>query len=308
MSAADPLDPLPSPSPRSGSFSAPAWDLGPRVLTPPGRPLVMGILNVTVDSFYAASRHIDPESVGRAAAAMAAAGADLLDLGAESSRPGADPVDPARELACLLPALAAVRERTDLPVSIDTVRAATARAALAAGADAVNDISAARHDPEMLATVAAAGRGLVLMHMQGTPRTMQAAPRYDDVVAEVAAFLAARAAAAVAAGIPAARVLVDPGIGFGKSEAHNFSLLAALRAVAGRHGLLLGASRKSFLRSLRGPAPEDRLGGSLAALAAAQANHATVVRVHDVAASVQFLDTLAAIESAQPEVERTRGA
>lgn len=298
MSAAPSFAPPPSPSPRSGSFSAPAWDLGRRVLAPPGRPLVMGVLNVTTDSFYTASRHSDPAAVAAAAAAMAADGADLLDLGAESSRPGADPIDPARELDALLTALAAVRECTDLPVSIDTVRAATARAALAAGADAVNDISAATHDPELLAVVAAAGRGLVLMHMQGTPRTMQAAPRYDDVVAEVAAFLAARAAAAVAAGIPATRVLVDPGIGFGKTVAHNFSLLAALRAVAGDHGLLLGASRKSFLRGMRGPAPEDRLGGSLAALAAAQAGHATVVRVHDVAASVQFLDTLAAIDAA----------
>ncbi len=296
MSCAVPLDR--SPGPRPGSFSAPAWDLGRVVLSPPGRPLVMGILNLTADSFYAASRLADPEAAAEAALAMAAAGADLLDLGAESSRPGADPIGPAREQACLLPALAAVRRRTDLPVSIDTVHASTARAALAAGADAVNDISAATHDPEMLGVVAAAGRGLVLMHMQGTPRTMQADPRYDDVVAEVAAYLAGRAAAALDAGIPAARVLVDPGIGFGKTVAHNFSLLAALREVAGGRGLLLGASRKSFLRGIRGPAPEDRLGGSLAALAAAYAGGATVVRVHDVAASVQFLDTLAAIDAA----------
>ncbi len=288
----------PSPGPRPGSFWAPSWDLGRILLTPPGRPLVMGILNLTADSFYAASRHADPEAAAEVALAMAAAGADLLDLGAESSRPGADPVGPEREQACLLPALAAVRRRTDLPLSVDTVHAATARAALDAGADAVNDISAATLDPGMLPAVAAAGRGLVLMHMQGTPRTMQTDPRYDDVVAEVAAYLQGRLAAARQAGIPEARVLVDPGIGFGKTVAHNFALLAALRDLAGGHGLLLGASRKSFLRGLRGPAPEDRLGGSLAALAAAHAGGATVVRVHDVAASVQFLDTLAAIDAA----------
>jgi len=254
--------------------------------------------DLTADSFYAASRQANADEVAAAAQAMAAAGADLLDLGAESSRPGADPVDPSREQERLLPALAAVRERTDLPVSIDTVHAATAHAALAAGADAVNDISAATHDPAMLGVVAAAGRGLVLMHMQGTPRTMQTDPRYDDVVTEVAAYLALRAAAALAAGIPATRVLVDPGLGFGKTVAHNFSLLAALREVAGGRGLLLGASRKSFLRGLRGPTPEDRLGGSLAALAAAHAGRATVVRVHDVTESVQFLDALAAIDAA----------
>jgi dihydropteroate synthase len=287
-----------SPGPRPGSFSAVAWDLGRVVLAPPGRPLVMGILNLTGDSFYCASRHADADAVARAAQAMAAAGADLLDLGAESSRPGARPVAPALEQERLLPALAALRAATDLPVSVDTVHADTARAALAAGADAVNDISAATHDAGMLGVVAAAGRGLVLMHMQGTPGTMQADPRYDDVVAEVAAYLGGRVDAALAAGIPASRVLVDPGIGFGKTVDHNFTLLASLRDVAGGRGLLLGASRKSFLRGLRGPDPEDRLGGSLAALAAAYAAGATAVRVHDVAASVQFLDTLATIDAA----------
>jgi len=258
----------------------------------------MGILNLTADSFYAASRLASPEAGAEAVLAMAEAGADLVDLGAESSRPGANPIDPSREQTCLLAALAAVRRLTDLPVSVDTVRAATAGAALAAGADAVNDISAATHDPGMLAMVAGAGRGLVLMHMQGTPRTMQVDPGYDDVVTEVAAYLDDRATAALDAGIPTARILVDPGIGFGKTVAHNFSLLAALREVAGGRGLLLGASRKSFLRGMRGPTPEDRLGGSLAALAAAYVGGATVVRVHDVAASVQFLDTLAAIDAA----------
>jgi dihydropteroate synthase len=296
MSDAPPFDQ--SPGPRPGSFQAPAWDLGRVVLRPPGRPLVMGILNLSADSFYAASRHADADAVADAALAMAQAGADLLDLGAESSRPGADSVGPAREQDRLLPAVAAVRRRTDLPVTVDTVHAATAHAALAAGADAVNDISAGTFDPGILGVVAAAGCGLVLMHMQGTPRTMQDDPRYHDVVADVAAYLAGRVAIALDAGIPAARMLVDPGIGFGKTVAHNFVLLASLRAVAGGRGLLLGASRKSFLRGLRGPTPEDRLGGSLAALAAAHAGGATVVRVHDVAASVQFLDTLAAIDAA----------
>lgn len=288
-------------------FHAPAWNLGARVLTPPGRPLVMGILNLTPDSFYAASRHVDAAAVADAAAAMAAAGADLLDLGAESTRPGAAPVSPAQERDRLLPALSAVRARTDLPLSVDTVNAETAAAALAAGAEAVNDISAATHDPAMLDLVARAGCGLVLMHMRGTPRTMQVDPRYDDVVAEVAAYLAARADAAQDAGVAAPRVLVDPGIGFGKTVAHNLALLASLPAVAGSRGLLVGASRKSFLRGFGGSAPEDRLGGSLAALAAAYAGGASVVRVHDVAASVQFLDALAAIAAESRPGGSTRG-
>lgn len=276
-------------------FRAPAWDLGRVVLQPAGRPLLMGIVNLTPDSFWAGSRAGDPDAAVELALRLAAEGADLLDLGAESSRPGATPVGAAEELARLLPVLRRLRPRTDLPLTIDTVRAATAAAALAEGADAVNDISAGTGDPAMLPLVAASRAGLVLMHMRGTPATMQDAPAYDDVVGEVAAWLAARAAAAEAAGIHPARITVDPGIGFGKTPGHNLALLRAGTAVAGGRALLVGASRKSFIGAVSGAAADERLPGSLAALAAAWRGGASVVRVHDVAASRQFLDVLAAI-------------
>ena len=275
----------------------PPWRLGRHELAPRRRPLVMGILNLTPDSFYPGSR-VDPAAAAARAREMAAAGADLLDLGAESSRPGADPVGAAEERRRLLPALAAVREAVDLPLTVDTYRAATADAALAAGADGVNDIAAGRADPEMLPLVAERGAGLVLMHMQGTPRTMQREPRYDDVVREVTDFLAERVATARAAGVPEAAIAVDPGIGFGKTLDHNLALLAHLREIAGGRPLLLGASRKSFIGMLTGAPVEQRLGGSLAAVATAWQHGAAVVRVHDVATTVQLLEVLAAVAEA----------
>jgi len=281
----------PAAAPATG---AAAFLLGPRALTPPGRPLVMGIRNATPDSFHAASR-VDAGEAADRALAMAEAGAELLDVGAESTRPGAAPVDADEELARVVPVLAAVRRVCDLPLTVDTRRASVARAALDAGADGVNDVSAGRDDPELLPLVAARGAGLVLMHMQGEPGTMQAAPAYDDVAAEVAAFLDARARAAVDAGVDPRRILVDPGIGFGKTLAHNLTLLRELRRVAGGRPCLLGASRKSFIGHLTGAGTADRLGGSLAAAAAAADAGAAVVRVHDVAETRQFLEVLAAI-------------
>lgn len=276
-------------------FRAPGWDLGRVRLVPAGRPLVMGIVNLTPDSFWAGSRAAEPEAAVELALRLAAEGADLLDLGAESSRPGALPVDAALEQQRLLPVLRRLRSRTDLPLTVDTTRAATATAALAEGADAINDITAGTGDPGLLPAVAAAGRGLVLMHMRGTPATMQDDPRYDDVVGEVAAWLAARAAAAEAAGVAPGRVAVDPGLGFGKTAAHNLKLLRRAGGVAGGRPLLIGASRKRFIGAVTGADTPDRLPGSLAALAAAWRAGASVVRVHDVAASRQFLDMLAAI-------------
>jgi dihydropteroate synthase len=276
----------------------PSWDLGRTTLAGPGRPLVMGILNLTPDSFYPDSRQGNITAAVAAARAMLAAGADLIDLGAESTRPGAQPVPPDVEQARVVPVIEALRRETDAALTVDTYRPATARLALAAGADAINDITGGRQ-PDMLSLVAEADRGLVLMHMQGEPRTMQADPRYADVVAEVASWLADRAAQAEAAGIATARLLVDPGIGFGKTLAHNLSLLANLDQVSGGRRLLLGASRKSFIAQLTGAAVADRLGGSLAAAAAAHAARAAVVRVHDVAATVQFLEVLAAVDRAR---------
>lgn len=276
-------------------FSAPGWNLGHRILTPEGRPLVMGIVNLTPDSFFAGSRAGDVAAAVDHALGLVAEGADLLDLGAESSRPGAEPVDPAEELDRLLPVLEALRSETDIPISVDTVRADTARAALAAGAEAINDISAGVLDEAMLPLAAEAGCGLVLMHMQGTPRTMQDDPRYHDVVPEVRGWLAARARLAEEAGVTADRVMVDPGIGFGKNLAHNLGLMKDLCEVAGGRPLLLGASRKRFIHGVTGAAVDDRLPGSLAAVAAAWHGGATMVRVHDVAATRQFLDVLMAI-------------
>lgn len=280
---------------REVPFRAPAWDLGRLVLAPAGRPLLMGIVNLTPDSFWEGSRAPDAGAAVDLALRLADEGADLLDLGAESSRPGSRPVDPAQELGRLLPVLRRLRPLTALPLTVDTVRAATAAAALEAGADAINDISAGTRDPGMLPCVARARAGLVLMHMQGTPETMQDAPGYADVVAEVSAWLAARCAAAEAAGVEPARIAVDPGIGFGKTPAHNLALLRAGTSVAGGRPLLVGASRKSFIGAVTGAGAAERLPGSLAALAAAWRAGAAVVRVHDVAASRQFLDVLAAI-------------
>jgi dihydropteroate synthase len=280
-------------------FPAPVWHHRRGILKPAGHPLVMGIINTTPDSFYAGSRHEGVQSAVTAALQMVADGADVLDLGAESSRPGSDPVDSATEQERLLPILEALRKRTDIPITVDTVRSDTARAALDAGADAINDISAGLMDPHMLPLAAEYGCGLILMHMQGMPRSMQDSPHYDDVIAEVANHLKCRAQAAEKAGINAACIMIDPGIGFGKQLSHNLTLLNNLGAVAGGRPMLLGASRKSFIAGIGlktgvSLPPADRLAGSLAALVPAFDQGISMVRVHDVAASIQFFKVLKA--------------
>ncbi|MCP4571185.1 MAG: dihydropteroate synthase [bacterium] len=254
----------------------------------------MGVINLTPDSFWAGSRPSGVEATVEHALALAAAGADLLDLGAESTRPGAGFVEPAAEQDRLLPVLETLRAATDLPLSVDTRHGATAAAALDAGADVINDIGGGG-DPDMFPLAATRDCGLVLMHMQGTPGTMQDAPTYGDVTAEVTGWLAARCRLAEDAGVPQARLVVDPGIGFGKTLDHNLALLRDLRAVAVGRPLLVGASRKSFIGMITGATVEERLPGSLAALGTAWSGGATVVRVHDVAASVQFLEVTRAI-------------
>jgi dihydropteroate synthase len=258
----------------------------------------MGIVNLTPDSFYPGSRHPDSAEAVTAALQMIAEGAEILDLGAESTRPGAESVGAAEEQRRLLPVLEQLRPQTEIPVTIDTFRASSAEATLAAGADGINDVSAGGLDPELLPVVAERRCGLVLMHMLGTPKTMQEDPRYDDVVATIAAYLASRSEAAEAAGVPATHIMVDPGIGFGKLLPHNLDLMTNLSRIAGGRPLLLGPSRKSFIAHLTGAEVQNRLGGSLAALTAAYLGGATAVRVHDVEASVQFLDTLAALHQA----------
>jgi len=243
---------------------------------------VMGVLNVTPDSFSDGGRYPDVPAAAAAGRAMAAAGADIIDIGGESTRPGADPVLPDEEAARVLPVVAALR---DLTLSIDTRHAAVAARALEAGADIVNDVSAGA-DADMFTVAAEHAAGLVLMHMRSDPRTMQAAPTYDDVVGEVEAYLLERAAAAEAAGVARDRIWIDPGIGFGKTLEHNLDLLRALPRL-GSHGypVLAGVSRKRFLGTLTGRDVAERGDATTAAIALCVYLGATVVRVHDVAAA-----------------------
>ncbi len=264
----------------------------------------MGILNVTPDSFFDGGRHVGVPEALTHARRLIAEGADWIDVGGESTRPGARPVTLDEERRRVVPVVAALRAETSLPISVDTTRAAVAAEALAAGADVINDVSAGRFDPEMFPLVAAYRAGIVLVHMRGRPETMQHAPAYDDVVREVAAFLAERVAAARAAGVAADRILVDPGIGFGKNVDHNLALLAHLdRLTEGGLPVVVGASRKAFLGALTGQGVEDRLSASLAAAVLAAVAGARVVRVHDVGATRAALAVAAAVGAAR---DRTR--
>jgi len=262
----------------------------------------MGVLNVTPDSFSDGGHFAGREAALAQARRLIADGADILDVGGESTRPGAAPVAAAEEIARVEPLIRALAAETAVRISVDTMKPAVARAAVAAGAAIWNDVTALRHAPDSLATAAALGCDVVLMHMQGEPGTMQAEPHYDDVVSQVAEFLVARAEAAMAAGVLRERIWLDPGIGFGKHmTAHNLPLLGGLdRIVALGFPVLLGASRKSFIGALDGgsrPAGE-RLGGSLAAALAGAAAGVAAVRVHDVRETVQALRVWTAIAQA----------
>ena len=264
-----------------------------------GRSRLMGILNVTPDSFSDGGSFTDPKAAVAGALTMVEAGAELIDVGGESSRPGSSPVPLDEELRRVVPTVEALHASRSTPhaprflISVDTTKAEVARRALEAGAHIVNDISAGRFDPAMLAAVAGAGAGLVLMHMQGTPQTMQLDPRYGDVTTEVVGFLRERVAAAKAAGISTKQIAVDPGVGFGKTVEHNLALLRRLEAVGslGRP-VLVGVSRKSFIAKMLGAdaAHADALRqGSVAAAVWAVARGANIVRVHDVAETAQAL-------------------
>lgn len=263
---------------------------------------VMGILNATPDSFSDGGRFLDPASALVQARRMAAEGAEILDIGGESTRPGAAAVEADTEVARVVPLIAALRADSPLTISVDTMKPQVARAAMAAGADIWNDVSALTWAPDSADVAAELGCQVVLMHMLGDPRTMQTAPRYEDVVGEVEAYLIARAEAAMAAGVARRRIWLDPGIGFGKTLAHNLALMAHLdRIVALGFPVLLGVSRKSFIKAIDPTAldPDARLGGSLAcALAGARAG-AAAVRVHDVAQTVQALAVDRAISQAR---------
>jgi dihydropteroate synthase len=247
------------------------------------RPAVMGVLNVTPDSFSDGGLYLDPDAALARGEQLAADGADLIDVGGASTRPGAEPVAADEELRRVTPVIERLAAEVSVPLSIDTSKASVARAAIEAGASFVNDVSALRGDPEMAALVAGSGVDICLMHMQGEPRTMQDEPRYDDVVSEVKAFLEERLAFAVGEGILEQRVWLDPGIGFGKALEHNLELIRRLgEIVAIGRPVVVGASRKRFIGALTGRPEAERLPGSLAAAVLAVEQGARMVRVHDV--------------------------
>ncbi len=263
-------------------------------------PLIMGVVNVTPDSFSDGGAYADAEAAIAQGLKLAEDGADILDIGGESTRPGAEPVSLEEELNRVSPVIEGLAGETTAKLSIDTRKPEVARAAVAAGASIWNDVSALAYAPESLETAAALQCDIVLMHARGDPKTMQDDPRYGDVVEEVYAFLAGRMEACVKAGVSEARLIVDPGIGFGKALGHNLALIANLdRFCALGVPVLFGASRKRFIAALdrAGPAAE-RLGGSIAAVLAGRARGASIFRVHDVAATRQALKIAHAIEGA----------
>jgi dihydropteroate synthase len=270
--------------------------LGRRLVDLGRRTYVMGILNVTPDSFSDGGRFLEPSAALDQAVAMAGEGADFIDIGAESTRPGARPVPAKEQLARLVPVLRAVKKRVKLPMSVDTTSATVAQAALREGADMVNDVSALAGDPRMLAVVARFGVPCILMHMKGRPRTMQRNPKYRDLMAEIAGFLAAALERGEQAGIERTQMLVDPGIGFGKTVAHNLEILRRL-AELGSLGVpvMVGPSRKRFIGAVLDAPPGERLEGTIAACVLAARNGANVLRVHDVRPVVKALKLADAI-------------
>jgi len=256
---------------------------------------LMGVVNVTPDSFSDGGLYLDPAAAVAHGRELAEAGAEILDVGGESTRPGAEPVGEDEELRRVVPVIQGL-SNSGCRISVDTSKAPVAAAALDAGAEIVNDVTALRGDPEMASLCAERGATVVLMHMLGDPRTMQEDPRYDDVVADVRAFLAERLEAAVAAGVDEGRVWLDPGIGFGKTAAHNMELLRRLGELRelGRP-LVVGTSRKSFIGKVDGSPADRRLGGTIASSVLAAAAGADVLRVHDVDEMRQALTVATAI-------------
>ncbi len=265
------------------------------------RPRVMGVLNVTPDSFSDGGEYLDLAAALRRAETMVEQGADIIDVGGESTRPGALPVSAEDEVRRVVRVIAAIVARLPVPVSVDTSKPEVMRAAVAAGAGLINDVRALTL-PGALEAAADLGVPVCLMHMQGEPGTMQQGPTYSDAVAEVAAFLRERMAACLAAGIPARRILLDPGFGFGKALTHNLALLARLRDIAALGPpLLVGLSRKSMLGAITGRPVAGRLAGSLAAAVLAVERGAVLVRVHDVAETVDALRVFTALRQAERE-------
>lgn len=266
------------------------------------RTLIMGVLNVTPDSFSDGGRYTSVEAAAAHASRLAEEGADIIDIGGESTRPGADPVSLEEELRRVIPVVEAVRaELPEICISVDTYKAKVAEEALRAGADMINDVSALRFDPDMVRVAAEAGAPIVLMHMLGTPKTMQQDPTYDDVVGEISAFLGERISWAVSQGIERERIIIDPGIGFGKRPEHNTEILRRLGELkALGRPILLGTSRKSFLGALTKRPVEERLEETIASVVIGALHGADIVRVHDVGAVKYALTVADAIRRTLP--------
>jgi len=266
------------------------------------RPSIMGVVNVTPDSFSDGGQFLSVQDAVDHGLRLLEQGADMLDVGGESTRPGAEPLSAPAEMDRVLPVIEALRQSTACPISVDTLKADVARAAVLAGATIWNDVTALRGSNDAASVAAELGVPVVLMHMQGEPGTMQVAPHYEDVVAEVCAFLSERAAAAMAAGVAREVISLDPGIGFGKNLTHNLTLLAHLDQIIDLgFPVLIGVSRKRFVQALDPTAlePTDRLGGSLAAALAGARAGVDVIRVHDVRETMQALKVWQAIEAAR---------
>ena len=266
------------------------WECGSRTIELGPRTILMGILNVTPDSFSDGGQFIDPGAACAHAGRLIADGADIIDVGGESTRPGAEPVDEVEERARVVPVIEAIRREYDVAISVDTRKASVAEAALEAGADIINDVSAGEGDARMFDVARTSGAGMVLMHMRGTPETMQDAPSYDNVVRTVMDYLAGRRDAALDAGLNAGSLVLDPGIGFGKTTTHNVRLLSALPAFRElQFPVLIGISRKRFLGELTGREVDQRLVPGIAGLVMAVAGGAHIARVHDVKESADAL-------------------
>jgi dihydropteroate synthase len=279
-----------------------------RVLPLSERTLVMGILNVTPDSFSDGGRFFGVEEALKQGLALSEDGADIIDIGGESTRPGAAPVDTQEEIRRVVPVIEALTDSVSVPISIDTTKAEVAAAAIDAGAAIVNDVSAGRFDEALLPLVAMREVPVVLMHMLGEPRTMQQNPTYGDVVEDVKAFLADRAGVARAAGVPLERIVIDPGFGFGKTREHNLVLLQSLRRFTDLgHPVLAGTSRKSFIGATLELPVDERLEGTAATVAIAVANGAAIVRVHDVGPMRRVASMVEAVlRATSPGMEQER--
>lgn len=270
--------------------SAKSWDIGGRVLSIETLPLVMGILNVTPDSFSDGGRHQNPSVAIDVALQMQSDGADIIDIGGESTRPYSDPVSTDEELQRVIPVIKGLAGRLSVPISIDTSKAAVAKAAIEAGAEIINDVTGLEGDPGMLSLAADSDVGVCVMHMQGTPQTMQDAPRYGNVVEEIFQYLRDRLEYCTASGIKRERVCLDPGIGFGKSHEHNLELLRhTSRFCSLDSPILIGHSRKGFIGKLLGDKTADRTAATIGVSLAVAAAGADVLRVHDVKPTVDAL-------------------